>query len=454
MPALVQRSTPLAPIRAVHLDLKGLPPTPERLLGLLPIIKLAHCNAVLMEWEDTFPWTIDERFRGETCYSPELVRDFCARADELGIAVIPLVQCLGHMETPLQVEDYAHLRELPDRTDCLNPLAPGARKLVADMIDDVLALQPQPRHFHLGGDEAWRLGEHPDTRAYIEEHGKAALYLQHVGPLLEQLNAKGIRPILWHDMMKDWPEDALRQLAEHADLMVWGYRGTPETTTHHYNREVIARMAAAEVPLWGAGAFKCGADAGSHLPCPADREENMLGWARAAEEFGMVGLCATGWSRNCTPLPQYAPIDACLDVLIQCGVIMHDGEPAAGGLEACVAALDEIGEGAAFRPRREALQRFVAACDDAWHNIRYMRRILSHLATDPTRPEGGMVQQMWDHLQQGRDRVLADAKTVKTHFLGLTPEVWLDRLLGAATLAVETEVDALASDVREAQART
>jgi hypothetical protein len=37
--------------------------------------------------------------------------------------VIPLVQSLGHMETPLRIEDYRALRELPHRCDGLNPLA-------------------------------------------------------------------------------------------------------------------------------------------------------------------------------------------------------------------------------------------------------------------------------------------------------------------------------------------
>ena len=99
-------SSPVVPVRCVHLDLKGFPPTPQRLEGLLRVFAAARFNAVLVEWEDSFPWTVDEWFRSETAYAPEQVRAFAARAAELGIEVIPLVQCLGHMETALRPDAF------------------------------------------------------------------------------------------------------------------------------------------------------------------------------------------------------------------------------------------------------------------------------------------------------------------------------------------------------------
>src|SRR5688500_16926012 len=130
---------PVIPIRGVHLDLKGLPPTAPRLLELLELFAAARFNCLLVEWEDSFPWTCDPRFRAATAYTAADVAAFHRRARQLGLNVIPLVQSLGHMETPLRIADYAPLRELPDRIDGLNPLAPGARELVARMVDDVLA---------------------------------------------------------------------------------------------------------------------------------------------------------------------------------------------------------------------------------------------------------------------------------------------------------------------------
>lgn len=152
--ALFRERKPVLPQRGVHLDLKGLPPTPERMVGLLKLFAAMRYNVVLVEWEDSFPWTVDGRFRSPTAYTPEDVARFVATAADLGLELIPLVQCLGHMETPLSVPGYEPLRELSDNESGLNPLAAGAQELIQRMVDDVLALMPGVRHFHLGGDEA------------------------------------------------------------------------------------------------------------------------------------------------------------------------------------------------------------------------------------------------------------------------------------------------------------
>lgn len=165
---LFRADPPAIPVRGVHLDLKGTPPTFQRVLRLREVFAACRYNAVLVEWEDTFPWTADLRFRCETCYTPQQIVAFRDAAAELDLEVIPLVQCLGHMENPLAVAGYEHLREVPHRADVLNPLADGARELVRRMVDDVLAAFPKLRHFHLGGDEAWSFGTHADTKGYVE----------------------------------------------------------------------------------------------------------------------------------------------------------------------------------------------------------------------------------------------------------------------------------------------
>ena len=45
-----------AEFRAVHIDLKGMPPRPERLLRHLELYAASGYNALLIEWEDMFPW--------------------------------------------------------------------------------------------------------------------------------------------------------------------------------------------------------------------------------------------------------------------------------------------------------------------------------------------------------------------------------------------------------------
>ena len=91
---LFSKNKPVIEKRGVHMHLTGLPPTPERFVKLLKIFAEARYNVVLVEWEDSFPWTVDKRFRSSAAYTPEDIRRFCKAAKDLNLELIPLVQCL------------------------------------------------------------------------------------------------------------------------------------------------------------------------------------------------------------------------------------------------------------------------------------------------------------------------------------------------------------------------
>lgn len=449
MDDLFAAAAPAVPVRGVHLDLKGTPPTADRLVRLLELFAAARYNAVLVEWEDTFPWTVDERFRCETAYTPGDVERFCAAAGELGVEVIPLVQCLGHMETPLSVPGYERLREVAHASNVLNPLAEGARELVEKMVDDVLAVGPAPRRFHLGGDEAWSFGTHPDTKAYVDAHGKGALYLHHVEPILDKLNARGVRPILWHDMMRDWDAAALERLAGKADLCVWGYRGHPDTTEHHYSTRYIQRFADHGVRMWGATAYKGASGHDADLTDLDVHRENALAWVEVARRFGFAGVFATAWSRYSTHNVHSETIDATLDSMVLVGSILHEGHEPPGGIEACRAALGDVGEGRRFAACREAMEKLSAARQAGWWAVRNLRQFVVMATLDARRRSGGP---MTDTLGRLR-RCLADAEdaaqAVRSAFAGLIEPIWIDRYLAERIEPLREELAALAGRVRQ-----
>jgi len=445
---LFRAAAPAVAIRGVHLDLKGTPPTFDRLLRLLEIFAACRYNAVLVEWEDTFPWTLDERFRCETAYTPEQVREFVAAAETLGIEVVPLVQCLGHMENPLGVAGYERLREVAHQADVLNPLADGARELVQGMVDDVLAALPGVRRFHLGGDEAWSFGTHPETKAYIAAHGKGALYLHHVGPILDALNARGVRPILWHDMMKNWEPDALRDLAGRADLCVWGYTGHPDTTRHHFNTKYIQRFADHGVTMWGATAYKGAAGHNKDLPDLAIHEENAAAWVDVAGRFGMRGVFATAWSRYSTHNVHNETIDASLDSLVNVGVILHEGAPPTGGHAACVAQLETLGERERFETCQTAMRRLRDVRQTGWKNVRHLRELATMATLDARRRSGGGLAKSLGYLRADlaeAQRIAADARQA---FAGLVEPIWIDRYLAERIEPLREEFAALDARVQ------
>ncbi|MCC7145988.1 MAG: family 20 glycosylhydrolase [Phycisphaeraceae bacterium] len=425
---LLATPKPAVPLRGVHLDLKGVPPTFERLLALLKVIAAAGYNALLVEWEDMFPWTVDQRFRCETAYAPAQVQTFCARAKELGLEVVSLVQCLGHLETPLSLPEYAHLREVADKPDVMNPLAKGGRELIEKMVDDVLALTPGARYFHLGGDEAWTFGTHPDTKEFIAQHGKGALYLRHVEPLLDKLLAKGIRPILWHDMMVEWDETALKSLSAKADLMVWGYHGHPDTAESHYNTRHIKRFFECGVKMWGATAYKGGEGEDVDLPNLSVRQTNAQAWAEVGARFNFQGVVATAWSRYATHRVQNEPIDACLDALVGVGVILHEGRLPEGGFAAAVAALEGLGEKNRFEACKKAMAELTQVRNKGWYLIRRARQHAAMIRADARR-DSGSSRQAFVELRDFVGSLSAIEATVYKAFTGLIDKLWIDRYL-------------------------
>lgn len=394
---MFEAATPAIRIRGVHLDLKGLPPPFPRLLQWVELVAALKFNLILVEWEDTFPWKFDTRLRGETVYSEEEIARFAEACRKHKIEIVPLVQSLGHAENVLAKAGYESLREVAHRTDVFHPLHPGSADLIATMLEEVLELLPETRRFHLGCDEADTLGQHPASRACIETHGVAALYRQHLAPLIDYLEARQIRPLLWHDGMVHWPMEELVQLGRRVDLVVWGYTGDPaDPATYHHRLPHAQQLQAAGCRLWAATAFKGASGANSDRPDTDRLQTATLGWIALAPRFCWEGVIATGWSRYASGRIQTEPFDAALDSLVNTAAILHDG--AAPGLARCEAWLDAHGEGDLFRQRKAALERLTLHTRKAWDFLRHLEEQLALLAVEPGRAHSGIEEVLLDIL--------------------------------------------------------
>ncbi len=446
MSPLFQASTPAIAHRVIHLDLKGVQPTVTRFLSLLEFFAAARYTAVLIEWEDTFPWKHDLRWRSPTAYTEEEVRQITAKAAALGLELIPLIQTLGHMENFLLHPEYLPLRENAAENDLLNPLAPGAPELVATLVEEVLALMPDLRRFHLGGDEAWRFGTHPDTRAYIEEHGSGALYLHHVEPLLERLLDRGIRPMLWHDMMVRWDDTALARLAPKSDLVGWGYHEHPDVVDHHYSSRHLERFIQNGITLWGATAYK-GADSSyAHLPHLPARHANATAWVEVAARLGLAGVITTGWSRYNFNLPQCEVIDAALDVILMQGILFHDGAFPLERAAELPALLDQTGEGAAFRRLSAALREFDFHQKASWEHLHIITHQIIAARLEPQRRT--VSEREFRYLALALGHFEATFPAVREALTGLLPERWIESYLEEAIEPIRWQQRLLHEEIR------
>lgn len=424
--SIFQNSTPEIALRAAHFDLKGLPPPFQRLLEWVDLLAALRFNAVLVEWEDTFPWNCDCRLRGRVFYAPDEVGQFAAHCARKGLEIIPLVQSLGHSENVLSKSGYEALRELPDRTDVFHPLHPRSPELIQEMVEDVLALLPGTRRLHLGCDEAETLGQHPESRDFINAYGRPALFRRQLDPVLLVLRQRAIRPILWHDMLVDWPMEELKRFAAEFDVMVWGYSGDPrDEQTDHYRLPHVEKLQMAGFRLWAAGAFKGANGAGSNRPKPCYLQAATIGWVALRRRFPWEGVVATGWSRFTTARIPTEPWDAALDSLVNAAVILHDGVPPSGGLAACEAWLAGCREGVNFQRCRAVMEVLTEHTKEAWIWIRHLEEQFAHLGLDPFRAGSGIEEVLISLLQSEVKVLNGVAAKVKECLEGRVAEPWL-----------------------------
>lgn len=442
MPVFTAQS-PAIERRAVHLDLKGLPPTFERLMALVEVFDKMRFNSVVVEWEDMFPWSFDPKLRNASHYTAEQVKQFAKRCAELDIEIIPLIQCLGHLEFILQHEPYQHLAECPEYADTLNPLHEGSVKLVLQMVDDVLELLPEVTHFHLGGDEAWSFGTSPASQRFIAEHDKPTLFLKHVQPILDSLRLRKVRPLIWHDMMMDWPVSALQQIGKDADLVVWGYRGTPAMRTHHHKLEVLDRLHEAGIPIWGASAYK-GADGPFRdLPNKEARLLNHTGWMDVAAPYELKGLIATGWSRYASGRVQGESIDACLPELAMASITFYNGHWPNNGWQVCDQLLKETGDYQCSSRLREHFSKADALREEAWQVARQLKEQLAGMQVDPGQPSAGTNRILWDFFQDLVQRIEEQSKLLPALLTGLVCEPFIEPYYRTWATALRTEADTI-----------
>ncbi|XP_014288128.1 hexosaminidase D isoform X2 [Halyomorpha halys] len=299
-------------LRVFHLDLKGAPPNLDYLRRLLPLLAASGCDTLLIEYEDMFPyWDSLVNISAKNAYKRQDIRKLLSWTHDLGMQVIPLIQTFGHMEHVLKLNDWKHLRELPDFPSDLCPSNPGSILLVEEMITQVVMMHPGIKFIHIGGDEVIHVGacgSCSGTNPWV-------LYSKHITAVAEIIQRKypGMTPIIWDDMMRPWsPEFHARNPFKNVvEVMVWDYVDvnnliTPQLWFWYMNN--FKR-------IWVASAFK-GADLPTaDLPNLEIRYHNTKSWLKKVDtaEIPIAGFVLTGWSRYdhfavlCELLPPSVP---------------------------------------------------------------------------------------------------------------------------------------------------
>lgn len=297
-------------LRGIHLDLKYHMPNKAYLRDWLKRLPGYGINALLIEYEDAFPYRTYPFLASPDAFTPAELREFLAAARGAGLTIIPLIQTYAHLEFALAHDELAHLREKPEILAKLCARKPEAAPFVKELLAEVLAYHQEDRYFHLGGDEVWHTDWCAACEARIKQVGPMQMWVDHEKPLIEFVMAQGKRPIVWDDIFwKDFDSIGTLGLPRETVLHAWNYNITSLQPKH---------AGATDLELGGAGGVlkqieiykKAGFDSIA-APCYNVGQlftrhtysiKNTRVWAQKMKASGMLGLLNTAWACFHIPL--------------------------------------------------------------------------------------------------------------------------------------------------------
>jgi hypothetical protein len=241
MPVCRIEDAPSLAVRGFHLNLQNCRAIDfDAARHLIEKCAKFKLNTLLVEYGDRFPFREPADLADTAALTTEQVGALTALAVSLGIELIPLQQSLAHLEYLLKHESRAALRERPPKTGLMCPSNPESLALFKSLAKQVMELHPKSRWFHIGGDEARKVGECPICKAAVKRDGLAALVGRYLGDAARWVLEQGKRPIIWDDTLCAFPE-TLSAIPKETIIAYWDYIAVSDPTP-----VLIPRMAHAQ----------------------------------------------------------------------------------------------------------------------------------------------------------------------------------------------------------------
>lgn len=290
----------LTPVRADEFDLRGMHIDMRAQVMTMPALyKLADrsaelgMNALLMEWEGSFPFKENATIRNRYAYTEKEVTDFISYCASKGIEVIPLQNCFGHMEYILQHQRYAKIRENNSNAFLFSQVCPTVADIPEEVFEsifrDVARLHPS-KYFHIGCDETRLLGACRGCKAEMEKIGPSALFCQYVSRMCKIVSDMGKIPVIWGDIVLKYPE-AVEMLPKDLIIMDWNYGWKVD----HFGK--LENMEEAGLELWGATSLRSNPD---HIYTTdwMKHFNNLTTYVPFMREKGAKVMFNTSWSTS------------------------------------------------------------------------------------------------------------------------------------------------------------
>ena len=195
IPCCVIEDEPEYEFRAFHLDLRMRTYKPAFLKELFDNLSALKYSAVVVEYEDSFPYHNEPCIPGPIYYTADQIKDLNKFAQRYGIEIIPYLSVYSKLDYVLGLERYAGLAAPADadsltcsaHIDCRNA---QALRLVCSMIDELKAAHNSSAIFIDCNDHRQGQNQPPSAPA-LEEYASA---------VIAHAAKRSVTPIVWADL--------------------------------------------------------------------------------------------------------------------------------------------------------------------------------------------------------------------------------------------------------------
>ena len=206
VPQMQVEDFPAAKFRGIHLCV--LPETEvielEKMIRLAAYFKLNH---IVMEFFGVYPFICEPDFCWpDTHFTRDDFKYLVQLGKQLGVTLCPALNLVGHAPwaTGSKSGKFAVLNFHPEYAPLFEPDGwcwcfsnPWTKKLLARIIDELCDAFDDPPFFHIGCDEA----ESMACCSVCAQQSTYTLLRDHLLSFHEQLRKRGIRMMMWHDML-------------------------------------------------------------------------------------------------------------------------------------------------------------------------------------------------------------------------------------------------------------
>jgi len=277
-------------VKGFHIDLRIQVMKMEALKAFANKLHGLGINTLIMEWEGTYPYEAHPAIPNRYAYSIEEIHSFISHCKALGMDVIPLQQCFGHVEYILRNYRYKDLREDPENYSQICPMkAQLDSALFADLFKELIAAHSSP-YIHIGGDETYLLGHCPLCKKQAEKVGRSRLYIDYIKMLCDIVIKLGKRPLVWADIALKYPE-AIKLLPKGTIFIDWNYGWDLNRFGNHQ------KLMESGFEIWGAASIRSHPD-NYFLTDWGKHFRNIRDFIPLARNLGYKGMIMTSWSTS------------------------------------------------------------------------------------------------------------------------------------------------------------